>query len=240
MFYFTFADPYIIFAAIVLLFAWSAHVLFAYPDWVRRHEKTILLIVAILLIWSQLARYGFSILRDGFDATDYFPFYICRISSLVLLYYILTKDRRVEAFLFYWGATGLAGVIYPNGAIANVANLTETFYIDHVLLGLTPFYLVMYRGFRPDKENLVRITGVMLVTLLVFIPINEWLGTDYFYTKDQSIFGILFPFLPDRVFGLDIALSSILFAFAHTAAAYGFFYLYYKWFSKPENKRVIA
>jgi len=239
MLYFTFLNPYVIFAFFVLLFAFCAHAIFRYSDFIQTNKKIIFRVLMVVLIWSQLARYGLSLFRDGFDAGAYLPFYICRISSIVLLYYIITEDKRVEAFLFYWGATGLAGIIYPNGPIENIANLTETFYIDHFLLGLTPFFLVAHQGFRPDKRNLYTITLFMLVVLLIFIPINLAFGTDFFYTKDQSIFGVLFPNIPDTVFGLNIALSSILFTFAHTLTAYGFFYVYYRYFSKTPNQQVV-
>lgn len=234
MFYFTFANPYIIFMTIALLFVLAIYAIFQKQEFIRTHKKTILLVVAILLAWSQLARYGFSVIRDGGISNDYLPFYVCRISSLVLLYYVITKDKRVESFLFYWGATGLAGIIYPNGEINNIVNLTETFYIDHFLLGLTPFFLVVYQGFRPDKKNLLQVTAFMLVILLVFIPINNIFGTDYFYTKDQSIFGDLLPFIPDSILGINIAFSSIVFAVAHSLTALGFFSLYYKQFTDKE------
>jgi len=216
---------------VVLLFTFSIYAIFNYRTYISDHKKTIFIVLIILLSWSQIVRYGYVLYRDGFVLKDYPPFFICRISSLVLLYYVVTEDKRVESFLFYWGATGLAGVIYPNGPISNIVNLTETFYIDHFLLGLTPFFLVVYQGFKPDKRNLIQITIFMLVVLLVFIPLNNILGTDYFYTKDQSIFGVLFPNIPTTVLGIPFpSFSSVLFALTHTLVAFGFFSVYYRLF----------
>lgn len=237
MFYFTLLNPYLIFMFIVLLFSGTIYAIFTYQEFIAKHKKTILTIVMILLIWSQLVRYGYVLIRDGFVLADYPPFFICRISSLVLLYYVISKDKRVESFLFYWGATGLAGIIYPNGPIDNIANLTETFYIDHFLLGVTPFFLVVYQGFKPSRKNLFQITAVMLVVLLVFIPINNVLDTDYFYTKDQSIFGVLFPNLPTSIFGVSTPnFPSVLFAFAHSTVALGFFTIYYRFLTNYNPK----
>lgn len=238
MFYFTFANPYIIYTSVVFLFVFAVYAIFQKQEFIHTHKRTILWIVTILLVWSQLARYGFSVIRDGGFSNDYLPFYVCRISSLVLLYYVITKDKRVESFLFYWAATGLAGVTYPNGEINNIPNLTETFYIDHFLLALTPFYLVVYEGFRPSKKNLFQVTALMLVVLLTFIPLNNIFGTDYFYTKDQSIFGIIFPFIPDTVFGVNIALSSIAFAFGQSLFSLGYFFIYYNYFKNLEYRQV--
>jgi hypothetical integral membrane protein (TIGR02206 family) len=213
--------------------------MFLHQDTVKKNEKTIFVVVLILLTWSQLARYGFSLLRDGFHPAEYLPFFICRISSLVLLYYVITKDKRVESFLFYWGATGLAGVIYPNGHISNIANLTETFYIDHFLLGLTPIYLVLFRGFKPNRKNLLQITFFMFVVLLIFIPINNNFGTDFFYTKNQSIFKIVFPNIPDTIYGVDVSFSSIIFVIVHTITAYFYFLGIYKLLAPVSVKRVV-
>ena len=223
MLFFDFINPYIIYAFTILLAAFTIYAIFNYKVFINKHKKVILIIVAILLVWSQLARYIGVMFRESFDFTEHLPFYICRLSSLILLYYVVSGNKKIESFLFYWGATGLAGVIYPNGPIENIANLTETFYIDHFLLAMTPFFLVVYQGYRPVKKDLFIITGVMAFMLYAFIPINNWIGSDYFYLKDQSIFGIVFP-----------GVSSYIFATVHYVVVFGFFSLYYLWFRNKE------
>ncbi len=216
MVYFDFMNPYLIYAFVVLLAAFTIYAIFNYQEFINKHKKTIFIILSILLLWSQFARYLGVFLRGEFLLTESLPFYVCRLSSLVLLYYVLTKDKRVESFLFYWGATGLAGVIYPNGPIENIANLTETFYIDHFLLAVMPFFLVVYQGYKPSAKDLFIIVGVMAAILLAFMPINNFLGSDYFYLNDQSIIGVIFP-----------GLSSYLFILIHCLVALGYFSIYY-------------
>ena len=223
MLYFDFINPYVMYAFVVLLAAFTIYAIFNYKIFIDKHKKKILIIVSILLIWTQLARYLGVWYRGEFLLTDSLPFYMCRLSVLVLLFYTLTGNKKVESFLFYWGATGLAGVIYPNGPIDNIAFLTETFYIDHFLLAVTPFFLVVYQGYRPSKKDLFMITGIMALLLYVFIPINSLTGADYFYLSDQSIIGIIYPGLP-----------SFIFATIHYVMAFGFFSLYYLWFKDKE------
>jgi len=243
MLYFDFVNPYLFFMSLVLLFCAAIYMIFTKKEFIIRHKKTIFIIAIVLLSYTQLVRYVIVVIRDGFILPKHLPFYVCRLSVVVLLYYVITRDKRVESFLFYWGATGLAGIIYPNGDIANIANLTETFYIDHFLLGLTPYFLLVYQGYRPSKENLFKISGFMLFLLLLFIPINNMLETintfedpvDYFYLKDMSIFGVLFPNLPTSIFGITFKdLPSILFAFVHAFAAFLFFSVYYFSFRNKE------
>lgn len=224
MLYFDFVNPYFIYMFFVLLAAFTVYALFTYQEVIIKHRKTIMIVASALLIWTQFARYiGVFYTQGGFDYKSHLPFYMCRLSAWVLLYYTLTGDKRVQSFLFYWGATGLAGIIYPNGPISNIPNLTETFYIDHFLLTMIPFFIVVYDGYRPSKKDLYLITALMAVILYAFIPINQWIDADYFYLKDQSIFGVLFPGAP-----------SALFATIHYIVAFGFFYTLYTWF-KDKN-----
>lgn len=216
MLYFDFANPYIIYAVFVLFTAFSIQVVFRKKEFFIKHKKTVYIIATVLMIWTQLARYLVVYLNGDFTLTSNLPFFMCRLSILVLLYYTITKDKRVESFLFYWGGLGLAGVIYPNGPFDNIANLTETFYIDHYLLTMSPFFMVAVEKYVPSKKDLFIITGLMFAILVLFVPINSWMGSDYFYLADQSIFASFLPGAP-----------TIVFIVAHTLAAFGWFSLYY-------------
>jgi uncharacterized membrane protein YwaF len=237
MLYFDFINPYLMYVITVfttLFLIWS---IFKKRSFIREHKRVILLIVAILLTWTQLARYGGVFFAEGkewsilflnfrinpFSLSTGLPFYMCRLSVLVLLYYAFTQDKRVESFLFYWGALGLAGVVYPNGEIPNIANLTETFFIDHILLTVIPFFLVVYQGYIPKLKDMIYITVLMFIILCIFIFINPIFNTDYFYVQDQSIFAVLFG-----------RQNSFVFAFVHSIVAMGFFSIYYLYFRNKE------
>jgi hypothetical integral membrane protein (TIGR02206 family) len=187
----------------------------------QKHRKKIFIVLSVSLLWTQSARYIWNpnFVQGGFDVTEHLPFYICRFSGLVLLYYALTQDKRVESFLFFWGSTGLAGVLYANGPISNVVNLTETFYIDHFLLAVMPFFLVKVQGYKPIKKDAVIIAAVMFTLLVAFLPINHWLGSDYFYLEDKSIVGVLLP-----------SISSFGFILIHSGVALLYFLGYYYMF----------
>jgi uncharacterized membrane protein YwaF len=241
MLYFDFINPYIIYVLVVFITLFLIYSIFQKQDFIRKHKTSIVWIVAILLTWTQVARYmgllfeeeivfeigvfHFRILES--NLTTMLPFYMCRISAFVLMIYAYSKSKYLHSFLFYWGALGIAGVIYPNGPISNIGNLTETFYIDHILLTIVPFYLVVYEDYHPSLKDMLLIGTLMFFILLAFIPINHWIGADYFYLQDQSIFAILFGHQ-----------SSILFAAVHTIMAMGFFSIYYFYFRSKEFTRL--
>lgn len=220
-FYFTFVNPYIWYVFIVFLFTSAIYFVFNLKDSLKDNKKLIYRIVSIILIYTQLLRYQF--IYDSsvsFDIVTHLPFYICRISAWVLLVHTSVNSfvefKLLTPFLFYWGATGLAGIIYPNGPIDNIPTLTQTFYIDHFLLGIFPFFLVAVEKYKPTMKHVFVISGIMFAMLLMFIPLNGIWGTDYFYLANQSIFGVLFP-----------GSSSVTFAFVHSLAALCFFSIYY-------------
>lgn len=230
MLYFDFINPYFVYAVFVLFTAFSIYAIFTKNEWFEKHRKTIFIVSAILLTWTQIARYIVVYVNGDFDMKNNLPFYVCRISGLVLLYYVFTKDKRTHSFLFYWGALGLAGVLYPNGAISNIANLTETFFIDHYFLTVIPFYLVAQDGYKPIKKDMFIITGLMMFILAIFVPINYLIDADYFYLTRQSIFGEIFNNAPVWMFIL-----------VHTSAALVFFNIYYLWFGKKiESYKKVA
>lgn len=178
----------------VFLTAFLVRGLFMKKEFLTKNKKYVLMIATLLLLWTQYVRYVDLLFNGGeFNMAAHLPFYMCRVSAVVLLYYTITGDKKVETFLFYWGSLGLAGILYPNGPISNIANLTEVFYIDHTLLTLIPVFLVVVQGYRPNLKGLFIIVGIMAAMLTLFIPINDMLNSDYFYLANQSIFGELFP-----------------------------------------------
>jgi uncharacterized membrane protein YwaF len=237
MLYFDFVQPYLMYLITVGVTIFLIRSIFLKTKFINKHKKTILIIITILLAWTQFARYAgiffdngaewsiwiFNFKIHAFNLRSHLPFYMCRISVVVLLYYVITKDKRVESFLFYWGALGLAGVLYPNGEFTNSVNLTETFYIDHILLTVTPFFLIVYQKYVPTFKDVIIISSLMFVILVSFIFFNQLLDTDYFYLEDQSIFAVLFGQQP-----------KVLFAFVHSIVAMGFFSAYYIMFRNKE------
>lgn len=254
MLLFDFINPWITYLLVLSAFFFSLWAIFNKREFISKHKKTIISVAMVLLVWTQFARYAgvffeedttwsfliFNFKVKAFSWGTHLPFYICRLSVVVLLYYTITKDKRVESFLFFWGATGIAGVLYPNSIdIYEIYILTETFFIDHFLLAITPFFLVVYQGYKPSKKDAVKIAIVMFVILSLFIPLNnlitDWINTDgvvvdYFYLINQSIVGVI----SEQLFGGK--LPRIVFVLIHSIAALGFFSVYYALFKNKEYK----
>ncbi len=211
MLYFDFINPYIIYSAYVTITIGLIVFIFRRPEGIKQYKKPLLTIVAILLIYTQTMRYLYPIFIGTFTWQESLPFYVCRITSPVLLYYAITRDKRVEGFLYFLGGTGIWGVFIPNGPIANIGELTEYFFIDHLLLGLTSFYLIKVERYAPSYNTLVMFTFMFGVTLFLFMPLNLYLGTEYFHKRDLDIARTIFPGVSYITFGILLTIALFIF-----------------------------
>ncbi|MFP4286092.1 MAG: hypothetical protein ACLFRI_00200 [Candidatus Izemoplasmataceae bacterium] len=216
MLFFNFINPYIVYITYNLITILTIYLIFTKKTWILAHQKTIWLIVTILLVYSQIARYFLTFLVGRFTIEEGLPFFVCRISSLFLTFYMFKPKDRFKPLLYFWGATGILGVFVPNGSISNIALLTETFFIDHYLLAVTPFYLLHINQYKPKLNDALITTMVFALVLFIFVPLNTLLNADYFYLKDQSVLQYILP-----------GLSQPMFIIIHTIGMFLFFMIYY-------------
>jgi len=161
--------------------------------------------VIVFYTWSLL-------FTDSFILTG-LPLHVCRIVSIVGLYYYWTKDKRVEALLFYTGAFGLVAVMYP----ANVHPLYTHLIgyvsqVTHVLIIVTWYYVVFIRGFRPTRKDFTQTALFFLVVLLLVWPFNYMIGGgEYFYIRQARPFFLDWPDIAWILFtyGLTLFVMSI-------------------------------
>lgn len=217
MLFFDFINPYVVYIGYNLLTIVTIYLIFTKKEWILAHQKTIWIVVTILLVYSQIARYFLTFLVGRFTLEEGLPFFVCRISSLFLTFYMFKPVDKVRPLLFFWGATGILGVLVPNGSISNIAMLTETFFIDHYLLAVTPFYLLHINHYKPKFNDALVTTIIFALLLFSFIPLNNLLNADYFYLKDQSVLQYILP-----------GLSQPMFVVIHTIGMFLFFMIYYQ------------
>lgn len=213
---FDFFNPFAIYITFNLLTIVSVGLVLAKKDFIERHRKAILKAAAVLLAYTQSQRYILPLWTGTFSFEESLPFFTCRITTPILLYYTLTEERRCEPLLFYLGGTGIMGVFIPAGPIDNIPELTEYYFIDHYLLGLTPFYLVAVKGFSPSYRQAVVVTLVFALAMLAFLPLNRVLDTDYFHWRDMQLARKIIP-----------GITPLWFTFLLTLALFSFFNLYY-------------
>ena len=211
MIYFDFLNPHIIYIIYNLLFFMTLYFLLVKSNWFIKHDRTLLKLVAVLLIYTQILRYVIPLATGSFDVAEHLPFHICRISALLLLFALLFKIEKLHPILFYLAGTGIWGVLIPNGAIAEIVELTEIFFIDHFILALTPFYLLVVKKYRPEYHFTYYITFFVMFAMALFLQLNRLFDFEYFHFRDIIIARTFLPALSVELFIVLFNLAMFVF-----------------------------
>ena len=188
---------------------------FMYKNKIEKNPNPLFNVLKWINTVTVILFYTWSILfTDSFILTG-LPLHVCRIVSIVGLYYYWTSDERVEALLFYTGAFGLVAVMYP----ANVHPLYTHLIgyvsqVTHVLIIVTWYYVVFIKKFRPSLKDFSQIAAFFLAVLLLVWPFNYLIGGgEYFYISVNRPFFLDWPDLYWIIFtyGLTLLVMTIKF-----------------------------
>lgn len=181
-------------------------------DLVRRHARTVRRVVLAVLVVQQLTLYGFYALTGG-DLADALPLHISRVSALLAVAYLATGSRRVMDVLFYFGLWAWASFAYPQNVQPASTLLGWSFWVNHVVTLLMPFFAVITSTWRPTVPALLRASGWFLLYVVVAVVANHLTGGNYFYQREQP----LLPGLPQPWY----LLASVAATFALFWLGYG-------------------
>ena len=190
----TFLDPHPGFIAVagrdhlvyVLGLLVVATALLAGRGWVREHVALVRRVVFGVLIVQQVALYGFYA-ATGWLWAESLPLHISRISTILALVYLATGSRRVMDVLFFFGLWAWTSFSYPQNVQPVTNILGVSFWVNHVVTLLMPFFAVITTDWRPTVRALWRAYGWFLVYVVVAVVANALTGGNYFYQREQPV-----------------------------------------------------
>ncbi len=203
---FDFANPYLIYFLYNLLFIATVLALFFFKGFFKRNEEAILRLSGVLLLYSQGVLYIFPLFEGNYTL----PFFICRITTLLVLFYFFFGGKFLHDVLFFFGSTGMFAVWIPAGPIDNIANLREYYFIGHYFVALFPFYLIAVKNYRPTRPTAIAMAVGFGVFLAAFVPVNEAMGWNYFFLSDRNPLFDMFPWMNHYIFAFLHALGLLL------------------------------
>lgn len=204
-----------------ILFSWS-HILFIsfvvllsiitilYASKIRNRSKKILVrnifIVALIAleVWYHVHNWTY----PRFSA----PLHLCSFSTILSVWFILKKDKRVYDVLFFTGILGgLVAVLLPdNNGYTYLSFRYYHFILLHTLIIIIPLYY--YRAY--DLHISLKSAHKTFLYLIIAIPIiytaNALSGSNYMFINDRpEIIKSLLPIWPYYLF-IFIILAYIL------------------------------
>lgn len=113
---------------------------------------------------------------------NYLPFQVCYFTMFIYMYYFLKGNRKVLPFIHIFGFLGIGALISPGHQFDFGSVISYVFMIDHIILAVLPFYIIIAHKYYPEynKLKLLPLTFIPLfvagILLSNFINAREMFG----------------------------------------------------------------
>ncbi len=144
--------------------------------------------LGIILFQQIFLMYGwYALMYEDFLAGG-LPLEMCRISSLLTIVFLVTKDTRCMDVVFYFGIYALISLFYPKN-VYHFAHVNGVSYmINHLMTVLMPIFGAIAYQWKPSWKAFCRASIVFTIYLPVVIVVNHFTGGNYFYLVDRPFF----------------------------------------------------
>lgn len=172
------------------------YLLFFKTSWIKERRALVDKVLIFVIIIQQLLLYGSYFIYTGFDLSESLPIHVCRICSLLVLTFLITKNPRVFEITTYFGLFALLSFIYPSKVYGLNHPIGYSFFICHATNFLAGSYGILIHDMklRPGSQNRAFIGFLIYLSLVVLI--NPLVDGNYFYLKHKPVFA----FLPDYIY----------------------------------------
>ena len=145
------------------------------------------------------------------------PLQPCDLAGFVAPLTLLTQRWWLRATLYFWAfAFSVQAFIQPTLAAGPTLLMFWEFWTEHTLVMACAAYDVAVLGFRPSWRDFKRASAVSAVYLLLILPVNGWLGSNYGFVGNPPPERKIPPLVeafgpwPERV-GIMVGLTVLVF-----------------------------
>jgi hypothetical integral membrane protein (TIGR02206 family) len=122
---------------------------------------------------------------DGLDLRTGLPLQACDISGLLAPFALLTLNRWLRAFLYFWAfAFATLAFIQPTLTQGPAHVVFWAFWIAHMAILGCAVYDIAVLSFRPDWSDLGRAAVAAIGWAAIVLPVDLVLGANYGYIGD--------------------------------------------------------
>lgn len=181
--------------------------LFLNKQKVKKKRETITTLIILISLGQQILLYSSYFYLFDFDLAESLPLHISRINSLLVIWYLFTRNETVFKVLCFFGLYAWTSFLYPSRVHGVLHPIGVSFFVNHVITLLLPFYGMIAYGERVKKGDKKIAFFWFLAYLVTAISVNHLVDGNYFYLKHKPIFG----FLPDAIYIPLLVLFTYLF-----------------------------
>ncbi|GEL76374.1 YwaF family protein [Tenuibacillus multivorans] len=140
-------------------------------------------VILTISILQQIMLYSWYIFETGFNISESLPLHISRISSLLGIYFIMTKNFKVLDVLFFFSIFAYGSFLYPQRIYEITHIMGLSFLINHAITILLPYFAYIAFGWRPTFKSFIRAYVIFVVYLMFVYLLNPLIDGNYFYLK---------------------------------------------------------
>lgn len=194
---------------------------------VRAHADSVGKGILITSILQQILLYSWYYFETGFNLSEALPFHISRVTTILGIIFLMTKNKKILNVAFYWSIYAYGSFLYPADIHPPFHALGISYFTNHVITILLPFFMTIAYGWRPKLEGIKSAYGWFLMYMIAAYFFNPLVDGNYFYLENR----IIFQNWPD--------IAYLIFCGLLTLFLFIFYYYFYKFvtnkFSKTNN-----
>ncbi len=150
------------------------------------HRDTVGKVLLGILLFQQIfLLYGWYLLVSDVLLKEALPLELCRVSSLLTIVFLITKDKRFMDVIFYFSIYALCSLFYPKNVYHFLHVNGLSYMINHLMTVLIPIFGAIAYSWQPTWKAFRRAAVAFTVYLPIVIVVNHLTGGNYFYLVDR-------------------------------------------------------
>lgn len=152
----------------------------------RRLAARVALALAAATVVFQLASIGLGIWLYDRPLAQQLPLHLCGISMLLTAIMLARQSYSLFEILYFWGlAGGMQALLTPDLLVGFPHPLYISFFAGHGLIVLGVVYALLVFRFRPVVRSLTKTAWITLCYMVLMLPVNSALGTNFLYLLEK-------------------------------------------------------
>lgn len=132
--------------------------------------------------------YSWYAFETGFDLSEALPLQICRISTLLGIIFLITKNTKVLEIVFYFGLFAYGSFFYTSRIHPIYHVMGISFVINYTLTVLLPYFGYIAYQWSQKFKGFLKAYAYFLVYFFFVYFLNPLIDGNYFYLKYRPFF----------------------------------------------------
>lgn len=180
-----FSGDHILFVLGLSLFGF---LLFYFRHSIKQNRETVTKWILFVSLLQQILLYSSYFFLTEFDISESLPMHISRISTILGIIYLFNKNEKLIKILFYFSLYAWISFIYPSQIQSFFHPLGVSFFVNHTVTLLLPFYAMIAYDARITPKDKNMAFRWFLLFLGSAYCVNILVDGNYFYLVDKPIF----------------------------------------------------